>query len=154
MFVVCWMSRQSPNQFGWGLLFVGGWWKSLNGLKPIAHHRRCGLTGEKNIPRKGESRMRATEYKTILRPSIQYVEKCVTLMLNTGGVAEFLRVPRKKISYLVDTGRIPLPCRLGLGNCLRWSVLELLEWVEAGCPGRDKWIEMRGSSGWCPAWRW
>ncbi len=97
--------------------------------------------------------MRTIEYKHILKPSIDYLERCGILMLNTAGMSEFLGVPARAIPQLVYTDRIPLPCRLGLGNCLRWSVLELLEWVEAGCPRRTQWIKIRGSSGWCPQWR-
>jgi predicted DNA-binding transcriptional regulator AlpA len=69
-------------------------------------------------------------------PSIEYLARCGTLMLDTKGVAEFLGVSRKQAARLADTGRIPRPCRLGLGSCFRWSVLRLLEWVEAGCPRR------------------
>jgi predicted DNA-binding transcriptional regulator AlpA len=98
--------------------------------------------------------MRAIEYKHVLKPSIEYLERCGSLMLDTAGMAEFLGVPTKTLAQLVYTDRIPLPCRLGLGKCQRWSVLELLEWVEAACPRRGAWIEMRGSSGWCPQWRW
>jgi predicted DNA-binding transcriptional regulator AlpA len=98
--------------------------------------------------------VRTIEYKHVLKPSIEYLEQCGSLMLDTPRMAEFLGVPTKTLVQLVYTDRIPLPCRLGLGKCQRWSVLELLEWVEAGCPRREKWIEMRGSSGWCPQWRW
>ena len=75
-------------------------------------------------------------------------------MLDGRGMAEFLGLSAKATGSLVYTDRIPLPCRLGLGQCYRWSVLELLEWVEAGCPRRTEWIKMRGSSGWSPPWRW
>ena len=98
--------------------------------------------------------MRNIEYKHILKPSIEYLERCGSLMLDTAGMAEFLSVPTKTLARLVYTDRIPLPCRLGLGKCQRWSVLELLEWVETGCPRRGKWVEMRGLSGWYPQWRW
>jgi hypothetical protein len=97
--------------------------------------------------------VRPIEYKNILKPSIEYLEHCGTLMLDTLGMAKFLGVPAKKMAQLVYTDRIPLPCRLGFGKCRRWSVLEMLEWVEAGCPRRGKWIEIRGSSGWCQQWR-
>jgi len=98
--------------------------------------------------------VRQIEYKNVLKPSIEYLERCSIFMLDTKGMAEFLGVSSKVITQLVYTDRIPLPCRLGIGKCYRWSILELLEWVEAGCPRRTKWIEMRGSSGWCPQWRW
>jgi hypothetical protein len=98
--------------------------------------------------------MRQIEYRNVLKPSIEYLQRCGTLMIDTKGMGEFLGVPSKVVSQLVYTDRIPLPCRLGIGKCYRWSILELLEWVEAGCPRRTQWIEMRGSSGWCPQWRW
>ncbi len=98
--------------------------------------------------------MRTVEYKHVLKPSVEYLERCGRLMLDTAGMAEFLDVPAKVMAQLGHTDRIPQPFRLGLGRCQRWSVLELLEWVEAGCPRRMKWVEIRGSCGWRPQWRW
>jgi hypothetical protein len=98
--------------------------------------------------------MRAVEYKNVVRPSVDYLERCGSLMLDTAGMAEFIGLSTPVTAQLVYTDRIPLPCRLGLGKTYRWSVLELLEWVEAGCPRRVEWIKMRGSSGWSPPWRW
>jgi hypothetical protein len=98
--------------------------------------------------------VRQIEYRNVLKPSAEYLERCGLLMIDTRGMADFLGVAAKVVAQLVYTDRIPLPCRLGIGKCYRWSVLELLEWVEAGCPRRTQWIEMRGSSGWCPQWRW
>src|SRR5262249_34320243 len=105
-------------------------------------------------PGKRGSRVRAIEYKHVLKPSVEHLERCGSLMLDTAGMAEFPGVPTKTLSPLPYTDRIPPPCRVGLGKCHRWSVLELLEWVAAGCPRRGQWIERRGSSGWCPQWRW
>jgi len=97
--------------------------------------------------------MRAIEYTVILRPSVDWLLRNDALMIDTAGMAAFLGVPTRKANQLVFSDRIPLPCRLGLGNCPRWSVLELLEWVEAGCPRRGKWIEIRGSSGSYRRWQ-
>lgn len=91
--------------------------------------------------------MRRIEYKIVLRPSIEFLEQCGKLMLDTPDMAEFLGVSQKTMTHLASTDRVPGQIRLGLGRCLRWSVLELLEWVEAGCPRRMKWIELRGTSG-------
>jgi hypothetical protein len=91
--------------------------------------------------------MRKIEYRHVLKPSIEFLEGCGKLMLDSGDMAEFLGVPQKVMTQLAYTDRVPCPCRLGLGTCFRWGVMELLEWVEAGCPRRDKWIEIRGSSG-------
>ena len=98
--------------------------------------------------------MRPIEYTNIIKPSVDVLERCGSLMITTRDMAEFLGISAKKISQLRCTDRLPLPCRLGIGNCLRWSVLELLEWVEAGCPRRVKWIELRRSRGCFPQWRW
>lgn len=68
-------------------------------------------------------------------------------MIDSKDMAKFLGVSQIVMDQLISTDRVPGQCRLGLGTCLRWSVLELLEWVEAGCPRRRKWIEMRGRSG-------
>jgi hypothetical protein len=81
--------------------------------------------------------MRRIEYTDIIRPSVD----CESLMVDARGLAVFLGIPPKKLPQLLSTDRLPLPCRLGLGRCRRWSVLELLEWVKAGCPRRAKWIE-------------
>src|SRR4051794_30920029 len=92
-------------------------------------------------------------HKYVVRPSVQYIERSGRLMLNTEEMAEFLGVPTPHIHNLNNSGRIPLPFRLGLGKCVRWSVYELLEWVEADCPRRTEWIKMRGRTGWYPLWR-
>ena len=97
--------------------------------------------------------MRKIDYKNVLTPSVDYLENAGTLFLDSAHMAEFLGLPTKVISQLVYTDRIPLPVRLGYANCYRWSVLELAEWVEAGCPRRTEWIKMRGHSGWYPPYR-
>jgi hypothetical protein len=50
-------------------------------------------------------------------------------------------------SHFDGTDRIPLTCYLRLGKCGSVSILELLEWVEAGCPRRTEWLTISGSSG-------
>ncbi|OAI48429.1 hypothetical protein AYO44_06860 [Planctomycetaceae bacterium SCGC AG-212-F19] len=90
------------------------------------------------------------EYKNILKPSVEYLEHCGRLMLNIRDMAAFLTLPVGKVQQSINSGRIPLPVRFG--NCRRWSVLELLEWVEAGCPILTEWVKQRGGSGWT-RWR-
>jgi hypothetical protein len=92
--------------------------------------------------------MRPIEYTNIIKPSVDVLERCGSFLIDSRGLAEFLGIRATKIGELRAAGRLPLPCTLGIGGCLRWSVLELLEWVKAGCPRLDKWKEMRGSSGW------
>jgi hypothetical protein len=88
-----------------------------------------------------------TEYRHILKPSVDYLEGCGCLLLDTFGMAKFLGVPSKTVQQLVYTDRIPLPVKLGFGRTMRWNVIELVKWLQAGCPRRTEWIEMNGKSG-------
>ena len=97
--------------------------------------------------------MRKIEYKNVLRPSVEYLEQCGRLMLDSSEMAAFLGVSEKVMTQLASTDRVPGPCRLGLGTGLRWSVLELHEWIEAGCPRRDTWIKLRRRSGRYYGWQ-
>lgn len=45
---------------------------------------------------------------------------------------------------MTAAGRCPAPLRLSPG-CVRWRRPELLEWVEAGCPGRREWEARRAA---------
>src|SRR5262245_28127953 len=85
-----------------------------------------------------ESPVRKVAYHRVLRPSVNFLKRCGNLMVDTKSLGEFLGLSDKAVFQLSHTDRIPLPCRLG--RCHRWSVLELLEWVESGCPRRTKWI--------------
>lgn len=97
--------------------------------------------------------MGSRTYRHVLSPSVDCLREQGKLLIDTKGLAEFLGVERKIIQQLIYCDRIPLPVSLGLAEIHRWSVIELLEWVEAGCPRRTKWIEARGQSGWYPHWR-
>ena len=72
------------------------------------------------------------EYRHILNPSVAYLEGCGRLLLDTQGMAEFLGIPAKAVQEMAWTKRLPLPMRLG--GTMRWSVIALARWVEAGCP--------------------
>ena len=89
------------------------------------------------------------EYRNILKPSAAYLEGCGRLLLDSRGMSDFLGLPTKVVQQLVSTDRIPLPVRLGSEKTTRWSILELVTWVQAGCPRRTTWIQINGKSGWC-----
>jgi hypothetical protein len=107
--------------------------------------RRCSsATGSFELRRRGEARgdktavtrtgraslARHIEYRHVMKPSVSYLEKCGRLVLTSREMGAFLGVPHAVLQQLVYTDRVPLPMRLGLAKCYRWSVLELLEWVE------------------------
>ena len=72
------------------------------------------------------------EYRHILKPSVAYLESCGRLLLDIRGMAEFLGIPAKAVQQFAWTSRVPLPVRLG--GTMRWNVIDLLDWAEAGCP--------------------
>ena len=39
-------------------------------------------------------------------------------------------------------GHVPRP--LKIGRTCRWRRNEIMAWIEAGCPGRARWEEMKG----------
>lgn len=98
--------------------------------------------------------MPPSNLRHIIRPDTAFLRESGKLLLTTRDMALFLQIPRAAVQQLSYSDRIPLPLHLGLGRLPRWSVFELLEWTEAGCPRRSQWIELRGTSGWLPAYRW
>jgi hypothetical protein len=90
---------------------------------------------------------RPIAYKNTLQPDVQVLLDAGKLLIDVPTMARFLSLTTTKVNQLCYTNRIPLPIRLPMTKVLRWSVFELLAWVEAGCPGRDAWMEARGWSG-------
>lgn len=72
------------------------------------------------------------EYEHIPKPSVAYLASCGCLLLDIPGLAGFLGISAKAVRQLAWTGRVPLPIRLG--GTLKWNIIGLLDWVEAGCP--------------------
>ena len=73
-----------------------------------------------------------SEPEHILKPAVAYLKSCGRLLLDTDDMATFLGIPAKAVRYMTWTTRLPLPMRLG--GLVRWNVIHLLPWVEAGCP--------------------
>jgi excisionase family DNA binding protein len=67
------------------------------------------------------------------------------LLLNASQAADLLSLSRSTFYSLLSRGAIgPRPVRLG--RSVRWPAEELRQWVEAGCPPRDKWFVLKGSN--------
>lgn len=56
-------------------------------------------------------------------------------------VAATLKVSVRQVHRLSMEGLMPAPIRLG--GSIRWSKDEILSWLEAGAPDRDKWSQIR-----------
>ena len=64
------------------------------------------------------------------------------LLLTAGDAAKMLKISTRFFYSLHNTGRVPLPIRLG--KSVRWRFEELRDWVRAGCPSREKWEGAKG----------
>jgi len=58
--------------------------------------------------------------------------------------AGLLGISRAHFYRMHSAGKIPLPVRLG--GCVRWRVDELLAWIEAGMPSRQRWQALKGGA--------
>ena len=56
-------------------------------------------------------------------------------LIGVGKVAELLDCSQRTVSRLADCGRLPRPRKVG--RLVRWSVGEIRDWVENGCPKQD-----------------
>lgn len=64
-----------------------------------------------------------------------------SVLVSSNQAAKYLGVSRAHFYRMHNTGRIPLPVRLG--GCVRWRVDELSAWFEAGMPSRKIWQTMK-----------
>lgn len=63
------------------------------------------------------------------------------LLLKIDEVAERLGIAKSTLWRLNASGKIPRPVRIGRST--RWRSDELEDWVEIGCPPREKWEIMK-----------
>lgn len=62
-------------------------------------------------------------------------------LLRDTEAAELCGLSRSGWHKANSAGRVPLPVRIG--RATRWRRTELLDWIAAGTPRRDRWIAMR-----------
>ncbi len=65
-------------------------------------------------------------------------------LLSTKQVAALLSISARHAISMSSCGQIPMPIRLG--RSVRWSKQELLNWIQAGCPPRYKWVSIKENS--------
>jgi len=63
------------------------------------------------------------------------------LLLSAAKTAKLLDVARSTLYEWDQQGRIPSPIKIG--SRVYWRGEEMREWVEAGCPVREKWLLQR-----------
>ncbi len=72
--------------------------------------------------------------------TIEHLQDIKPALLNTKGVAKLLGISTRQVWRLLSAGRLPSPVTLGAsGRLRRWRRIELLEWINHGCPSADTW---------------
>ena len=66
----------------------------------------------------------------------------VDVLVTVDEAAKLCRMSRAMFYKLCAAGKTPR--RVKLGNLTRWRRQELLDWIKAGCPSREKWESMGG----------
>jgi predicted DNA-binding transcriptional regulator AlpA len=59
------------------------------------------------------------------------------LLIDTKVVARLLSISPRMVFSLDQEEAMPAPVRVG--RLVRWSLTEIIEWVDSGCPPRHKW---------------
>jgi predicted DNA-binding transcriptional regulator AlpA len=59
------------------------------------------------------------------------------LLIDAAGAAAMLAISKRHLEDLNREGSVPRPMKLS--RSCRWSVTELRQWVQAGCPSRAEW---------------
>ena len=77
-------------------------------------------------------------------PETQTDQPSQSALLKGDDAAKMLDISRAHFYRMHNAGKIPLPVRLG--GCVRWRVDELLAWIEAGMPNRQRWQAMKGGA--------
>ena len=66
------------------------------------------------------------------------------LLVPAPNAAKLLSISERTLRKLNCTEQVPRPARLG--RRVLWSVVELEEWIAAGCPPRHRWESSRAQS--------
>jgi len=62
-------------------------------------------------------------------------------LLSVGELAKRLMVSKRTIWSMLSSGRLPRPIRLG--RSVRFRASDIEQWIELGCPPRERWEAMR-----------
>ena len=74
--------------------------------------------------------------------STETVDRPSSIAVDTETLAAMLAVSIRHIQRMDASGRLPRAVKIGRSK--RWSVKEINEWLEAGCPNRKTWSTIMG----------
>lgn len=94
--------------------------------------RRMGARGRREVTLGGVAKVNKIDPESSAVPA-----EPLALTVDAADGAGLLGIGRTKFLQLHSSGRLPLPLRFG--RAVRWRRQELVDWLNAGCPTRDKW---------------
>jgi predicted DNA-binding transcriptional regulator AlpA len=68
-----------------------------------------------------------------------------TTMIGPNEFRELLKISRAQFYRLKASGRLPAPVRFG--RLCRWLLAEVLAWLRAEAPPRERWDDIKGDWG-------
>lgn len=69
---------------------------------------------------------------------MQSETQCPPLLVDTKEAARLCSISERHFAKLDQDDQLG-PTSLRLGSCVRWNVAELTEWLNSGCPCRERW---------------
>lgn len=80
-------------------------------------------------------RLKAADLRTAIL--LGKIPKDTGLLIDVKTMAKLLNVSAHMIYRLADRQAAPRPVRLG--SLVRWRLVEVIEWVDSGCPSKWQW---------------
>ena len=69
-------------------------------------------------------------------PKTENPSQSESILLDVTSVAELLGCSTRHVRRLADAGKMPRPGKLGA--LVRWSRLEIEDWIKGGCPRQSR----------------
>lgn len=71
----------------------------------------------------------------------EFDESSNDCLINAKEVAKILNIGVSHIHSMRSCGLLPLPIKLG--GSVRWHKMEIIKWINAGCPPLNKWMHLK-----------
>jgi predicted DNA-binding transcriptional regulator AlpA len=65
-------------------------------------------------------------------------------LLTAKTLGQMLSLSKRQVHRLNSCGKIPSP--IHIGGAVRWSTEEIMAWLAAGAPDRQRWETMKGGA--------
>ena len=66
------------------------------------------------------------------------------ILVNARQLGQLLGISRSKVFGMLASGQLPPSVKLG--NCRRWSLAVVKQWVELNCPSLERFLTLTGDN--------